>query len=256
MHVTAYGEPMVATGITDGHTPHVPGALLEHAALGAAGAAACRSSRWAGSPPRRPRQALGRGDADVIAMGRAAHRRPRPARQARQRASATASGPCAYQYKCIGAIFLNDAVRCAVNPDAGHEHEADAWLAPARRRGPSSWSVAVRPGSSAPAVSPSAATGSSCGSAAARLGGRLALAEVADPDLLGLRDWLVGAAEDAGVVVRLGQTADAASLAAAGADVVVWAAGATWAARPGPAGPRRRPRLALRRRRPVRSRRS
>ena len=28
IHVTAYGEPMVATGITDGHTPHVPGALL------------------------------------------------------------------------------------------------------------------------------------------------------------------------------------------------------------------------------------
>jgi 2-enoate reductase len=60
------------------------------------------------------------------------------------------------------------------------------------------------------------------------LGGRLALAEVADPDLAGLKDWLVGSAEDAGVEVRLGQTADADALRASGAEVVVWAAGATW----------------------------
>ena len=32
IHVTAYAEPMVATGITDGHTPHLPGALLPFAA--------------------------------------------------------------------------------------------------------------------------------------------------------------------------------------------------------------------------------
>ncbi len=42
IHVTAYGEPMVATGITDGHTPHVPGALLEHAARVRNASSACR----------------------------------------------------------------------------------------------------------------------------------------------------------------------------------------------------------------------
>ena len=54
IHVTAYGEPTVATGITDGHTPHDPGALLAHAALRPPRARASPSSRWAGSPPRPP----------------------------------------------------------------------------------------------------------------------------------------------------------------------------------------------------------
>jgi hypothetical protein len=36
------------------------------------------------------------------------------------------------------------------------------------------------------------------------LGGMLRVAEAADPDLAGLRAWLVAAAEDAGVVLHLG----------------------------------------------------
>ena len=226
VHVTAYGEPMVATGITDGHTPHVPGALLEHAAL------ARRELRvpviaMGRLTPEAAEAALERGDADVIAMGRPLIADPDlPAKLAAGRRDRVR--PCAYQYKCIGAIFLNDAVRCAVNPEAGHEHEADAWLAPAA----TPRSVVVAGGGPA---------GLECARRLAQrghrvelwergsgLGGRLALAEVADADLAGLRDWLVAAAEDAGVVVRLGQTADAESLMAAGPDAVVWAAGATW----------------------------
>jgi hypothetical protein len=57
-----------------------------------------------------------------------------------------------------------------------------------------------------------------------RLGGRLALAERADPDLHGLLAWLIGGAEDAGVVLRTGVrvTEDV------DADVLVWATGADW----------------------------
>jgi hypothetical protein len=62
-----------------------------------------------------------------------------------------------------------------------------------------------------------------------RLGGRLALAERADPDLVGLLDWLMGGALDAGVVVHLNQPLDLDEAELAGAEVLVWAAGATWA---------------------------
>jgi 2,4-dienoyl-CoA reductase (NADPH2) len=223
VHVTAYGEPMIATGIVDGHTPHVPGALLEHAAL---------AKREVGVPviamgrltPEAAEQALADGHADIIAMGRALIADPdlpnklRDGRRDRVR-------PCAYQYRCIGSIFLNDSVRCAVNPDAGHESEVVAPAGPARHV------VVVGGGPS----------GLECGRRLAErghrvelweqgggLGGRLALAERADPDLAGLRDWLVGAAEDVGVEIHLGRAADAAALAESGAEVVVWAAGAQW----------------------------
>jgi 2,4-dienoyl-CoA reductase-like NADH-dependent reductase (Old Yellow Enzyme family) len=221
VHVTAYGEPMVATGIVDGHTPHVPGALLPLAAL---------ARRELGVPviamgrvtPERAEQALADGEADVIAMGRALIADPelpnklRDGRRDRIR-------PCAYQYRCIGAIFLNDAVRCAVNPEAGHESEPGAGPAVAPKHvmvvggGPAGLECARRLAERGHRVE--------LWEASDRLGGRLALAERADPDLLGLRDWLIAGVEDTGVEVHLGQAWDGA---AATVDAVVWAAGATW----------------------------
>jgi hypothetical protein len=57
-----------------------------------------------------------------------------------------------------------------------------------------------------------------------RLGGRLALAEQADRDLDGLLAWLIGSAEDAGVVLRT----LAPVTGTVDADVLVWATGAEW----------------------------
>jgi 2,4-dienoyl-CoA reductase (NADPH2) len=225
VHVTAYGEPMVATGIVDGHTPHVPGALLPYAAL---------ARRELGVPviamgrltPEAAERALADGQADVIAMGRPLIADPDLPRKL-QEGRRDRVRPCAYQYRCIGAIFLNEPVQCAVNPDAGREAEAEAVPPAGEARhvvvvggGPAGLECARRLAERGHRVELWEQGGG--------LGGRLALAERADPDLAGLRSWLVAAAEDAGVAISLRTTADAGSLAASGAEVVVWAAGATW----------------------------
>ena len=228
IHVTAYGEPMVATGITDGHTPHEPGALLAHAAsvrreLGVPVIAMGRLT------PEAAEDALADGAADVIAMARALIADPdlpaklRAGRRDRIR-------PCAYQYRCIGAIFLNDPVECAVNPDAGHEAAASASAADPPRRivvaggGPAGLECARRLAERGHHVE--------LHEASDQLGGMLRLAEAADPDLAGLRAWLIAAAEDAGVVIHLG----AAVVEPPDAEVLVWAVGTPWGPDLAPSG--------------------
>lgn len=223
IHVTAYGEPMVATGIVDGHTPHRPGALLEHAArvrqeLDTTVIAMGRLT------PEAAEQALADGQADLIAMGRPLIADPDlPRRLTEGRRDKVR--PCAYQYRCIGAIFTNDPVMCSVNPDAGHEAEPlDA--APTAKHvvvaggGPAGLECARRLAERGHRVE--------LWEASDALGGMLTIAEAVDADLLGLRDWLIGAALDAGVTSRLHTTADAPSLEGSGADVLVWAVGADW----------------------------
>ncbi len=220
IHVTAYGEPAVATGITDGHTPHDPGALLADAAL---------VRRQLEVPviamgrltPEAAEQALADGAADVIAMGRPLIADPDlPAKLAA--GARHHIRPCTYQYRCIGAIFLNQPVQCAVNPEAGHEAVGAAPAAEPPRRvvvaggGPAGLECARRLAERGHHVE--------LWEARDRLGGRLALAERADPDLDGLLTWLVGGAEDAGVVLRTG----ASVTGPVDADVLVWATGASW----------------------------
>ncbi|MEO6317521.1 MAG: NAD(P)-binding protein [Acidimicrobiales bacterium] len=219
IHVTAYGEPMVATGITDGHTPHVPGALLGHAGT------VRRELRvpviaMGRLTPEAAEQALASGVADVIAMGRPLIADPDLPRKLavgqRHRVR-----PCAYQYRCIGAILLNEPVQCAVNPEAGHE--ADPPPPPVTPRhvvvaggGPAGLECARRLAERGHLVE--------LWEAGDSLGGRLALAEQADPDLAGLRAWLVGGAVDAGVEVHLGRRVTGA----VDAEVLVWATGGDW----------------------------
>lgn len=225
LHVTAYAEPMVATGITDGHTPHAPGALLPYAArvkadLGVPVVAMGRLT------PEAAEDALAAGMADVIAMGRPLIADPDlPRKLAAGRRDQVR--PCAYQYRCISAIFTNDAVRCTVNADAGHEAEAPAPPADPDRfvvvagAGPAGLECARRLAERGVRVE--------VWEAGAVAGGRLRLAERVDPDLLGLADWLVGAAIDAGAAIRLSTAASAEAARAAGATDLVWAVGRPWA---------------------------
>lgn len=223
IHVTAYGEPMVATGIVDGHTPHRPGALLQHAAR-VRRELATTVIAMGRLTPEAAERALAEEQADIIAMGRpliADPDLPRKLLEGRR----DRVRPCAYQYRCIGAIFTNDPVRCSVNPDAGHEAEphhatSDPKHVIVAGGGPAGLECARRLAEGGHHVELWERT--------EQLGGMLCVAEQADPDLFGLRDWLVGAAGDAGVVVRLGTTADATSVAASAADALVWATGADW----------------------------
>lgn len=220
IHVTAYGEPMVATGITDGHTPHRPGALIAQAGtvrrtLGVPVIAMGRLT------PEAAEQALAEGAADIIAMGRPLIADPDLPRKLadghRHRVR-----PCAYQYHCIGAIFLNEPVQCAVNPDAGHEAGPPLPAVANPRHvvvaggGPAGLECARRLAERGHRVE--------LWEASDRLGGRLAVAEQADPDLAGLLAWLVGGVEDAGVEVHLGR----AVTGDVDADVLVWATGGDW----------------------------
>jgi 2,4-dienoyl-CoA reductase-like NADH-dependent reductase (Old Yellow Enzyme family) len=220
IHVTAYGEPMVATGITDGHTPHEPGALLASAARVRAelGVPVIAMGRLT---PEAAEHALAEGAADVIAMGRPLIADP-------ELPNKLAAGerhrirPCTYQYQCIGAIFLNAPVQCSMNPEAGHESEPAAPPTTAPRDvlvaggGPAGLECARRLAERGHHVELWEATD--------RLGGRLAMAEQADPDLAGLLAWLVGGAEDAGVTIHLNRSVgDEVE-----ADVLVWATGGEW----------------------------
>jgi 2,4-dienoyl-CoA reductase (NADPH2) len=220
IHVTAYGEPMVATGITDGHTPHAPGALIGQAAI---------VRRELGVPviamgrltPEASEQAIADGAADVIAMARALIADPDLPRKLRE-GRRDRIRPCAYQYRCIGAIFLNEPVQCAVNPEAGREAEPAPPRADPSRRivvaggGPAGLECARRLAERGHRVE--------LHEASEALGGVLRLAQAADPDLTGLLEWLEGAAIDAGVTVHLGSAVDEPP----DADVLVWAVGARW----------------------------
>ena len=187
---------------------------------GSGASSACRSSRWVGSRRRRPSRRWP--TASPTSSRWAGRSSPTPtSRPSWRPGQRHRIRPCTYQYRCIGAIFLNQPVQCAVNPEAGHEADAVTPAAERPRRvivaggGPAGLECARRLAERGHHVE--------LWEASDRLGGRLALAERADPDLAGLLAWLVGGAEDAGVVLRTGT----AVTEVVDADVLVWAAGAT-----------------------------
>ncbi len=223
LHVTAYADPGRATGITDAHTPHLPGVRV-------AEAAAVRSAvdvpviTFGRLEPADAERALADGAADFVAFGRkllagpdlpAAVLAGRPER----------ARPCAYQYRCIGNIFLHRPLACAVNPDTGAERSQPPTADRAEHvlvvgGGPAGLEVAHRLADAGHRVT--------LWEASDRLGGLLRLAGAADPDLDPLRAWLAAEAVRAGVEVELGRMADAPAVARLAPDRVVVATGARW----------------------------
>ena len=225
LHVSAYSDPSAATGITDAHTPHLPGALL-------GAAAAIRSHIKAAVPvitvgnldDDLAENALASGVADFVAMGRRLLADPDLPNKLRDGLSDQIR-PCIYQYRCIGNIFLNTHVACIANPLTAREGDAPAvltTLSPERilivGAGPAGLDAAWRLAERGHFVT--------LQDASTMLGGRLALAALADEHLAKMLSYLIGQATRSNVEIRLGRPATAGDLE--GFDRVVLATGADW----------------------------
>lgn len=224
LHVSAYADPSVGTGITDAHTPHTPGALL-------AAAAAVRGAIDAAVPvitfghldPDAAEAALADGVADFVAMGRRLLADPDlPNKIAEDRLSEIR--PCIYQYRCIGNIFLNTHVACVARPETSRDAELEIMPTTEPRRvlvvggGPAGMDAAWRLAARGHAIV--------LQEAGPRLGGLLGVASGGDEHLDRMLTWLMGQVARHDVEIVLGRAATAADVA--GFDRVVLATGAAW----------------------------
>ncbi len=228
IHVSTYAHSGRAIGYTEAHTTHLPGKFIEfaRAVKGAVDVPVIGVGRI--EPDVADRE-IAAGSFDFVAMGRkllADADLPNKLGADGRGDRSDDVRPCMYHYRCIGQIFINEGVRCAVNPQTGRENELRLEAAPARRR------VLVVGGG--PAGMEAARLAALRGhevvlaEAGERLGGRLAYAaRTYDPNADVLR-WLTGQVAKLGVDVRLGTQADAAFVTTVGADVVIAAVGATW----------------------------
>lgn len=171
--------------------------------------------------------AIGRKQCDFIAMGRKLLADPELPNKLRDN-QAQAIRPCIYCYVCVSQIFVNQRVKCAVNPMTGHE--AEYVIAPAA----SPRHVAIVGGG--PAGLEAARVASQRGHRVTllersdRLGGTLFFAALAYPENGRLLDNLLHQVKNLPIDVRLNTEANASLLRDLGADQVIVATGAQRAA--------------------------
>ena len=224
VHVSAYGNPMVAVGITDGHTPHTPGNLV-HLAAAIKPTTNLPVITFGRLEPQDAEQVLAEGAADFISMGRKLLADPDlPNKLAAGQVDDVR--PCIYQYRCIGNIFLLDGVECVSNAATAHGDEDAPPLAANPRH------VLIAGGG--PAGLESARLLAASGhrvtliESGTELGGRLLIAGACDPVLEKMRRYLVRQVEQADVDIRLGQCVTDTLIAEINPDTVVDATGTKW----------------------------
>ena len=129
--VSAYAQLTDGVAFTEAPLVHEPGALVDYAAavkksVGVPVLAAGRID------PEEADDAIARGTYDFLVMGRKLLADPDlPLKLVEGRRELIR--PCIYCYSCVSQIFINQRVRCAVNPEVGHEYEWPIETAPARR---------------------------------------------------------------------------------------------------------------------------
>ncbi|WP_395397666.1 FAD-dependent oxidoreductase [Novosphingobium sp. BL-8A] len=229
--VTTYHDTDHGKLHSESHTPQIPGWNLESAAAirEVVGIPVIGSGRV---EPEVADKAIGRGELDVVAMGRKLLADPHLPRKLAEGAPDTVR-PCIYCYTCISAIYMGDAVRCAVNPALGREYEDEPAASSARH-------IAVVGGG--PGGMESARRLAALGHKVTlieksdRLGGTLRFASLAYEPNERILDWLRREVREAGVDVRLSTVASPALLRELGVEDVIVATGAVRGMPPIPGG--------------------
>jgi len=231
--VTAYHESGDGKLHSASHTPHVEGSNLEAVAKirSAVSIPVIGSGRV---EPDVADRAIGRNELDVVAMGRKLLADPHLPRKLSEGMPETIR-PCIYCYTCISAIYMGDAVRCAVNPALGLEFRGEPAPASGAAR-----TVAVIGGGPAgmEAARRLAALGQAVilVEASDRLGGTLRFAALAYDANERILEWLRREVREADIDVRLSTTATPDLLRTLGVDTVIVATGATRGMPPIPGG--------------------
>lgn len=129
--VSAYATLTDGVAFTEAPLVHEPGALVGYAA--AVKKAVSVPVLAAGRiEPEVADEDIGRGSYDFALLGRKLLADPDlPRKLAEGRRELVR--PCIYCYVCVSQIFVNERVRCAVNPQTGHEFEWPIETAPERR---------------------------------------------------------------------------------------------------------------------------
>lgn len=224
--VSAYARLTCGSDFTDAPIPQQPGAYLDYA--GAFKRAVSLPIIVAGRvEPEAGAAAIAAGDVDFIAMGRKLLADPDLPNKLHE-GRAQDIRPCIYCYACVSEIFVNRGIKCAVNAQTGHEHEAPITPAATQRH------VLVVGGG--PAGMEAARMAALRGHRVTlversdRLGGTLFFAGLAYPENGRLLDYLVRQMQHPRIEVLLGTTVDAALLERIKPDEILVATGARRAA--------------------------
>jgi NADPH-dependent 2,4-dienoyl-CoA reductase/sulfur reductase-like enzyme len=232
--VTSYHDTNQGKLHSGSHTPHEPGVNLPYAAAikTAVSIPVIASGRV---EPEVGDARIAEGAIDFVAMGRkllADPHLPRKLKEGRARDVL----PCIYCYTCISAIYVQDHVRCAVNPETGFEsyRTATQTAAAARKRvvviggGPGGMEAARRLDAAGHKVV--------LLERAEHLGGTLRFAALAYAANERLLEWLRRQIEASGIELRLNTAATPDLLHSLAPDAVVVATGARRSMPPLPGG--------------------
>ena len=222
--VTAYHDPSQGKLHCGSHTPEEPGCNLPFAAAikSAVGIPVIASGRV---EPEVGDAHIAEGSIDFVAMGRKLLADPHlPSKLAAGKPEDVL--PCIYCYTCISAIYLQEQVRCAVNPETGFESRRPAAQATAavRKRvvvvggGPGGMEATRRLDAAGHEVV--------LLERSEQLGGTLRFASLAYAANERLLDWLRRQIEASGVDVRMATAATPELLRSLAPDAVVVATGA------------------------------
>ena len=222
IHVSAYANPASGAAFTEAPLVHKAAGYLEYAA-GVKRRVNIPVIAVGRLEPEVGNAAIARGEADFIAMGRkllADPDLPTHLRRGRPRDIR----PCIYCYTCVSRIFVNDHLRCAVNPITGFEHSKQILASEHSRR------ILVVGGGPAgmEAARIAAARGHQVTLAeqGRALGGTAFFASVVYPENGRLLDYLKEQVLRSSVHLALGQTVDEQYLRENRPDAVVIASGA------------------------------